>query len=98
MTVLPRSKVYQEMYPDALMMEAFGKLNPTVTEKSNYFFKLWRERRPNRVIINGNTGVKETLKALQLKEPWDYQYKTTEVRFESAEDMAMFKLAWRQRT
>lgn len=96
MTRLFRSEVYQKMYPDDRMMDAFGTLTPTTTERNSYFFNLWLERRKNRFVLKTTKmdQVKQLLKSSGLIEPWDFQVKVNEIRFECAEDLAMFKLSW----
>lgn len=101
MSQLFRSETYQRLYPDELMLEAFGKLNPSASEKQLYFFDLWAKRRPNRIMIEKaqhdyrENNFKLVLKQMGLREPWEYQIKGSEVRFEHAQDLAMFKIAQR---
>lgn len=97
MTRLFRSEVYQSMYPDDRMMDAFGTLTPTSTERNSYFFNLWMERRKNRFSLSSRETetAKKLLKSIGLSEPWDFQIKGSELRFNNTEDFAMFKLSWR---
>lgn len=97
MTTLFRSNVYQEMYPDEKMLEAFGKLNPSAQERNAYFFDLWLQRRSNSCTITSKRDkqrAKDILKAMGLKEMWDYQIRENSIRFEHKQDNAMFKIAW----
>ena len=100
MTTLFRSSVYQDMYPDEEMMSAFGKLNPDVQERNAYFFDMWMKRRANRFVISPvkSATVKRLLKSIGLRDLWDFQIRENEVRFEHAEDLAMFKISWRNNT
>tara|TARA_B110000858_G_scaffold192592_1_gene243565 strand:+ start:191 stop:514 length:324 start_codon:yes stop_codon:yes gene_type:complete len=101
MTQLKRSSYHQILYPDDLMMDAFGKLNPSVSERSQYFFELWMKRKEFELVFDGNyaslatyaSGNKKVLGALGLRDPWDYQLKANAIRFGSAQDMAVFKIA-----
>lgn len=99
MTTLFRSNVYQDMYPDEKMLEAFGTLTPSAQERNAYFFDLWLMRRNNAVTINmtDKERAKRILKTMGLKEMWDYQIRDKSIRFEHKQDSAMFKLAWTNR-
>lgn len=98
MTTLFRSSLYQEMYPDELMLQAFGKLNPSASERNTYFFDLWMKRRQNKLVVTNHdkVHVKQVLKQLGLREQWDYQLRDNQIRFETKEDEAMFKLTYRE--
>ncbi len=53
-----RSSVYMEIFPDDEMIEAFGHLQPSLSERNAYFFDKWMEWRSNRIkippeIVNG---------------------------------------------
>lgn len=100
MTRLFRSHTYQSLYPDELMLEAFGKLNPSSSEKATYFFEMWVARRSNKIVVHDikKYEIKDLLRQLGLRELWDYQLKTNEIRFEHKEDLAMFKLAQKGHT
>ena len=40
-----RSSVYMEIFPDDEMIEAFGHLQPSLSERNAYFFDKWMEWR-----------------------------------------------------
>ena len=100
---LLRSNIHQELFPDELVLEAFGKLNPTSSERTAYFFDCWCDSKNNKFmikeIINSQrkivvADVNLLLKDMGLKQMWDYQIKGGEIRFRRSEDLAMFKLSW----
>lgn len=93
-----RSNIYKDIFIDDEMIQAFGKLNPSVTERTSYFFDLWMQWRNYRIKFDRriNTSrrdeIKTNLKQLGLRELWDYQLKNNEIRFKDAETMAFFKI------
>ena len=44
-----RSKTYQSIFGDKDMLEAFGTLRPSVSERTAYFFETWMDWRPSRI-------------------------------------------------
>lgn len=93
---MKRSETYQKLYPDDLMLKAFGTLTPDVSSRLGYFFDLWMERRKHRCIVP-DYKIKlavTILKQMGIKDPWDYQLKGPEIRFSYAEDLAQFKIMW----
>ena len=98
MTTLFRSSVYQEMYPDDKMMEAFGTLTPSAQVRNAFFFGLWMKRRSNSFALEPKDREKAKciLKSLGLKEMWDYQIRDKGIRFEHKQDSAMFKIAYKE--
>lgn len=97
MTTLFRSNVYQEMYPDDKMLDAFGTLTPSAQQRNAYFFDLWLKRRPNSmsVLMSDKDKARKILKTMGLKEMWDYQIRENVIRFEHKQDSALFKIAWK---
>jgi len=103
MTQLKRSNIHQRLYPDNNMLEAFGKLNPSLAERTTYFFELWMSRKQYELITTGTkvTEQHKILSALGLAEPWDYQLKANAysndtqyaIRFSNAHDLAVYKIA-----
>lgn len=93
---IKRSQTYQSLYPDRLMLAAFGTLTPDIATRSSYFFNLWMKRRPYRYFVQKEKIrlAHATLKLLNIKEQWDYQFQGNEIRFEHAEDLAQFKILW----
>ena len=92
-----RSSIYKRMYPDELMMEAFGTLTPDTTARTAYFFDLWMKRRQYRHMLGAMSAVDsatELLNTIGLRNPWDYQIRGFEIRFEYPEDLAQFKITW----
>jgi hypothetical protein len=95
-----RSDVYQQIYPDHLMQQTFGTTTPTVSTRTAHFFDVWMRRRSNTYHLRGGDGrdldpeVKSILRGMNLKEPWDYQLKGKEIRFDHVEDLAVFKIIW----
>ena len=98
-----RSQLHQRMFPDDLVLGAFGKLNPSTGERSAYFFELWMDSRPNRYMIKEIiqsqrklivADITKFLNKLGLRQMWDYQIKGSEIRFSNATDLALFKLGW----
>lgn len=98
---LKRSSLHQRLLPDEEMINAFGKLNPSVSERTIYFFEVWMESRPNSMQLSDRSRKDIRLKAERLCKSlgflplWDYQVKGTEIRFRSESDLAMFKINWK---
>lgn len=105
---LKRSSLHQRLLPDEAMMKAFGKLNPTVSERTVHFFELWMDSRNyslqlgERQVIgvqklndkNLRENADKLCKRLGYLPLWDYQIKGLEIRFTSETDLAMFKINW----
>lgn len=96
-----RSRTLSTLYPEHLMLDLFGTVTPTATERAGKFFDIWMKNAHLKYQISDRNAeliwqhkFTELMKALELKSPWDYQLKGTEVRFNRAEDLAQFKLAW----
>jgi len=101
-----RSDAHRKLFPDDEMVRAFGKLNPTVAERTEYFYDMWLKRRGNQLNMAETAWVDDgffrsdelqadiLLKGLGLRDPWDYQIRNNIVRFEHKEDLAVFKIAW----
>jgi|TARA_R110000803_G_scaffold42597_2_gene91211 hypothetical protein len=83
-----RSGTYQKMYSDKNMLDAFGTLTPTRSERTTYFFDLWMEWRSTRALIDKRkeTAVQRLLLDIGLKEFWEFQVRAGEVRFATEED------------
>ena len=41
------SKLYSEIFPESLMMDAFGTTTPSQSKKNEYFFNCWMSWRDN---------------------------------------------------
>lgn len=94
---LLRSNIHQQLMPDDLMLEAFGKLTPSRDERTRYFFDLWCDSRDNRMSIRHRDRKREFIKFCEqfgLRLLWDFQIKGQEVRFCQASDLAMIKIGW----
>lgn len=98
MTSPKRSEIYKEIFDDDEMLTAFGKLNPTVKERTAYFFDRWMDWRNNRlrfsnkIITSDREFLKEKLKQIGLRDLWDYQFRNNEIRFRNTESLAFFKI------
>jgi hypothetical protein len=94
---LNRSSLYQSMMPDDLVLEAFGKLNPSTAERAAYFFELWVDSKNNSFRVSTKERRKELdiyCRSIGLKHFWDYQIKGRQIRFVNETDLAMVKLGW----
>lgn len=96
-----RSEIYQNLYPDELMLETFGKLNPSSEEKAQYFFTCWRAWHSRRLILTGTKisdrvrtehEVRSRLQSLGFKNLFDFQVRGSQVRFRADSDLALAKL------
>lgn len=94
-TKLVRSEIYQSIFNDELMMEAFGTLTPSISQRTAYFFELYTEWRPNRIRIRRGRmpEVKRLLRTTGLKDMWEYQVMHNEVRFAQSDHLAWFRLS-----
>jgi hypothetical protein len=84
------------MYPDSLMVQAFGTTTPDTATRTAYFFDMWMQWRSNRYITSSGSSeqIRSILKKSGLRDLWDYQLKGNEIRFQYPEDLAMFKIHW----
>lgn len=91
---IKRSQIYQDMWPDHYMLEAFGKLDPSISERKTFFFERFMEWRPHRIRIKHGhmPKVKDILKISGLQVMWEYQVMHNEVRFSKAEHLAWIRL------
>ena len=91
---IKRSEIYQATWPDDYMLEAFGKLNPSLAERKTYFFERYMEWREHRIHIKHGhmPKVKEILRQSGLQVMWEYQVMHNEVRFAKAEHLAWIRL------
>jgi hypothetical protein len=94
------SKLYSAIFPEELMLAAFGTTRPSQSQKNEYFFNCWMEwkkyemkgissMRPHQF----KTQVKAVCEQIGLKEFWDYQTRGFTVRFRDAEIRAFFKIS-----
>ena len=83
MQTTKRSNTYQEIFGDDRMLEAFGTLRPSVSERTAYFFESWMDWRSNQVKLKPRFDqvCRNLLKELGLKEFWEFQVREGEVRF-----------------
>jgi len=90
-----RSKIYQNIFDDEFMMETFGTLRPDISTRTAHFFQLWMDWRPRRLVLSKttrHTDVKRFLTNMGLRDLREFQLRNNEIRFCSAEDMAMATL------
>ena len=85
-----RSKTYQSIFGDKDMLEAFGTLRPSVSERTAYFFESWMYWRPSRIKLKQrhDTICKNMCRELGLKEFWEFQVRENEIRFRDNETKA----------
>lgn len=91
-----RSLTYQAMYPDELMMDAFGTTMPTPAQRNIYFFDKWMSWRDHSIILPGHVDSDQVVticKTLGLRKFWDYQLRGHNLRFCDADMLAFFKIA-----
>jgi hypothetical protein len=93
---IKRSNTYQAIYPDELMVRAFGTVTPSVLQKNTYFFQQWVEWKSQGITLSidvPRSAVIDVCRKIGLKEFWDYQLRGRVLRFSSAEFLAFFKMA-----
>jgi hypothetical protein len=91
-----RSQTYQSIYPDDLMLKAFGTTTPSNTQKNAYFFQQWSSWKYHSVtlpILVNRAYVTAVCRKIGLKEFWDYQLRGPTLRFADADMLAFFKMA-----
>lgn len=96
-----RSEVYQNVFPDELMLSAFGTIAPSQQQKNEYFFNCWMSWKHNEckgsVSATTQSFFKNTTKkfcdGIGLKEFWDYQIKGLQVRFKEPTMKAFYLVA-----
>ena len=93
---MKRSNTYRKLFDDDCMLEVFGTLEPSTPERTARFFELWCEWRPNRIKLNPKTQpytIKILLYDLGMKDLFDFQVRSEEVRFRNQEDYALALLS-----
>lgn len=98
MNSVTRSSTYQKIFSDDYMLEAFGKLNPSRSERTVYFFDKWcawhnHKLKISPVTASKITEIKKILNSIGLREFWDYQLRNGEIRFCDAEMLAFFRIS-----
>jgi hypothetical protein len=95
-----RSKLYANLFPDELMLEAFGTTMPSQSDKNAYFFNRWMDWKNNEIRFTTITSpsifkkaAKEACNQIGLKEFWDYQARGFSIRFKDAELLAFFRIS-----
>jgi hypothetical protein len=95
-----RSKIYLEIFPDELMLKAFGTTMPSQAAKNEYFFNCWMSWKENELRTFTTippsmfkTSIKEKCNQLGLREFWDYQTRGFAIRFKDAELLAFFRIS-----
>ena len=95
-----RSKLYTEIFPDDLMLEAFGTTMPSQAKMNEYFFNCWMDWKDNEIRITDNKTlsavkklVKNKCRSMGLREFWDFQSRGYSVRFKESEMLAFFKIS-----
>ncbi len=95
-----RSKTYQHLFPDDLMLSAFNTTTPTQQQKNEYFFNCWMNWKENECRCNTQTSsslfkslTKQFCDGMGLKEFWDYQLKGHQIRFKEPTMKAFYLVA-----
>lgn len=73
-------------------MSAFGTATPTLEQRTNHFFQLWRDWRPHSVALktdHGTSEVRHLLIDLGLTEFEDFQIRFKQVRFSDQTNLAL---------
>jgi hypothetical protein len=55
------SKYYNTLFPDDVMIEAFGNIQPTPSERANYFKSMWYDWSDYEIVMPKRTGLERTL-------------------------------------
>lgn len=96
-----RSSIYQELYPDDLMLETFGTLTPSSQAKSEFYHNSWLDWRVNSFIYDNSEfnvhEVKRILKGMGFKDFFDFQIRPPQIRFRLASDLAVARLSGLER-
>lgn len=50
------SKYYTTLFPDDVMIEVFGNVQPTPSERANYFKNLWYKWSDNQIVVPKRHG------------------------------------------
>jgi hypothetical protein len=93
---IKRSKIYCDIYPDDLMLAAFGTISPSITERNEYFFNKWMSWRDQRLLLPPGMSkqhVNTVCKNLGYRDFWDYQIRGRTVRFSDPDMLAFFRLS-----
>lgn len=95
-----RSSIYTNIFPDELMLSAFGNLMPSQSHKNEYFFNCWMDWKVNEMRVSTRfppstfkKEIKDICNQIGLREFWDYQTRGYTIRFKYAEILAFFKIS-----
>jgi hypothetical protein len=96
----PRSETMKSLYPDDLMVSAFGTVTPTIEEKTTYFFKKWCDWRENAILLSelgvhtyDSNHIIALCDTIGLKYLWHYQLRDRQLRFYDNAALSFFKIA-----
>jgi hypothetical protein len=81
------SKYYNTLFPDDVMIEAFGNIQPTPSERANYFKSMWYEWSDYEIVMPMRTGLERTLH--EILEPHMKALFEWQVRAEMKQDGRM---------
>lgn len=97
---MQRSEIYSNLFPEDLMLSAFGTTMPSQSDKNAYFFNCWMNWKDNELRCFSTVtpsvfkkSIKETCNQLGLKEFWDYQVRGFAIRFKDTELLAFFRIS-----
>jgi hypothetical protein len=95
-----RSNLYANLFPDEMMMDAFGTTMPSQADKNAYFFNCWMGWKDNEIrcstIMSPSVfkkAAKDVCSQIGLKEFWDYQARGYSIRFKDTELLAFFRIS-----
>ncbi len=81
------SKYYTTLFPDDVMIEAFGHIQPTPSERANYFKSMWYEWSDYEIVMPKRPGLERTLH--EILEPHMKALFEWQVRAEMKQDATM---------
>ena len=55
------SKYYTTLFPDDVMIEVFGSVQPTPSERANYFKNMWYKWSAHEIVMPKRTGLERVL-------------------------------------
>lgn len=92
-----RSKIYQDLFPDDLMLKTFGTLTPSNEQKSEHYHGSWLDWRAHSFFYDNSEfsahDVKRMLKSMGFRDFFDYQIRPPQIRFRLASDLAVARLS-----
>lgn len=79
------------LYDKEDIIKYFGKRNPTLSERTEYWNDCWVKWRNNRLVIRNKTEIISNIRQMEISN-FDFMFRGHEIRFRNMEDLLYVKL------